>query len=104
MLALKLPAKQGCRHGSVDLSAPTILATPGLSPKHTIYACYNGICTLFAIVLRKGQKLTKSGRGIGPLKKQTTYRVSDLQVDNKLPTYYRVVMRKVSVNVTASGL
>ena len=56
------------------------------------------------IVLRKGQKLTKSGRGIGPLKKQTTYRVSDLQVDNKLPTYYRVVMRKVSVNVTASGL
>ena len=56
MLALKLPAKHGCRHGSVDLSAPTILATPGLSPKHTIYACYNGICTLFAIVLRKGQK------------------------------------------------
>ena len=45
--------EKGYRHSSVDSSAPAAL---GSSPKHTIYAFYSQICTVFAIVLRKEQK------------------------------------------------
>ena len=62
----------GCFQSSVDLSGPTILPPPGLSPKHTIYTfvIYSQFCAIFVVC--KEWKQTKKAE-FGPFKKMFFY-------------------------------
>ena len=54
----------------MDLSVPCILAAPGLTPKHAIYAfiIYSPICALFVLHCEKNENKQKES-GSSPLKK-----------------------------------